>query len=233
MGITDYLKLHRADALLRIRRNVFALLLLVALSTLVPRIPSLPTALAVALSSRHSRWRTSDRIYTCGSVVLLSLNILQAMWAVNYPRAPPPPSPSPAKAKQIHITTPTPKRSFRLSPNVRVFDPAAGNLSYLPVEPPTPKILLLLRASGSALQSSTSSTYPSSPLSTPSRVLNYSLPASSSTSTFMSSTGSINTPSPILSTYLGKHGGSIMRVRCPFDGAFLAEIRNHSDSEEE
>ncbi|KAJ7274306.1 hypothetical protein B0H12DRAFT_1088068 [Mycena haematopus] len=221
MGLTNYFKLHRADALLRIRRNVFALLLLVALSTLVPRIPALPTALAVALAGRRYRWGTSDWIYTwfcileVGAVSLLCLNILQAVYAVNYPRAPPPPSPSPAKSKAIHLTTPTPKRSFRLSPN----------------SSPQLQKSFSFGASGSALQSSSSSTYPSSPLSTPSRVLSYSLPPSSSTSTFLSSTSSINTPSPILSTYLGKHAGEY--TARPFDGAFLAEIRNQSDSEEE
>jgi hypothetical protein len=64
MAIADYFKLHRADALLRIRRNVFAVLLITVLSSLVPRIPSLPTALAVALSGKRYRWkRTSDWIY--------------------------------------------------------------------------------------------------------------------------------------------------------------------------
>ncbi|KAJ6513160.1 hypothetical protein C8R45DRAFT_336284 [Mycena sanguinolenta] len=223
MGIANYLKLNRADALLRIRRNGFALLLLVSLSTLIPRIPALPTALAVALSGRRYRWGTADWIYTwfcvlVGAVFLMSLNVLQGVYAVQYPRPPPPPSPSPAKSKAVHLTTPTPKRSFKLSPN----------------SSPQLQKSFSFGTSGSMLQSSTSSSsvYPSSPLSTPSRVLNYSFPAStSSTSTFMSSTSSINTPSPILSTYLGKHAGEY--TARPFDGAFLSEIRNHSDSEEE
>lgn len=99
------------------------------------------------------------------------------------------------------------------------------------------------------LQSSSSSTYPSSPVSTPSRVLHYTgVPPSTSTSTFVSSTSSINTPSPILSTYLGKRGGEYnARARAlalcslvlidfvlgPFDGAFLTELRKHPDSDEE
>ncbi|KAJ7364108.1 hypothetical protein DFH08DRAFT_838362 [Mycena albidolilacea] len=221
MGITDYFKLHRADALLRVRSNFFTLLLIAVLSTLVPRIPALPTALAVALSSRRYRWGTTDWIYTwfcileVGAVALLSLNILQAVYAVKYPRAPPPPPPTPAKSKAVHVPAPTPKRAFRLSPN----------------SSPQLQKSFSFGTSGSVLQSSSTSAYPSSPVSTPSRVLNYSLPPSSSTSTFVSSTSSINTPSPILSTYLGKHGGEY--IARPFDGAFLAEIRNHPDSDEE
>ncbi|KAJ7030428.1 hypothetical protein C8F04DRAFT_732933 [Mycena alexandri] len=224
----DYFKLHRADAVLRIRRNVFALLLIAVLSTLVPRIPALPTALAVALSSRRYRWWTAAWLYSwfcmieVGAVVLLSLNILQAAYAIKYPRAPLALSPSPAKPKGIHMAPPTPQRSFRLSPN----------------SSPQPQKSFSFSASGSALQSSSSagslslSTYPSSPLSTPSRVLHYSLPpgaSTSSTSTFAAS--SLNTPSPILSTYLGKHGAEY--TARPFDGAFLAEIRNHPDSDDE
>ncbi|KAJ7158667.1 hypothetical protein C8R46DRAFT_1354600 [Mycena filopes] len=219
----DFFKLHRADALLRIRRNAFALLLIAVLSTLVPRIPALPTALAVAFSARRYRWWTSAWIYgwfciiEVGAVLLLSLNVLQAAYAIKYPRAPLPPSPSPAKPKGIHMSPPTPQRSFRLSPN----------------SSPQLQKSFSFGASGSALQSSSSgslSMYPSSPVSTPSRVLHYSLPAGpgTSTSTFSSS---INTPSPILSTYLGKHGGDY--AARTFDGAYLAEIRNRPDSDEE
>ncbi|KAJ7455363.1 hypothetical protein B0H11DRAFT_2067791 [Mycena galericulata] len=220
--IANYFKPHRAEALLRIRTNVFALLLIAVLSSLIPRIPSLPTALTVALAgNRHRRW-SSDWIYASlcilevSAVVWLSLNILQAVYAVKYPRAPLPPSPSPAKTKGIHMAPPTPQRSFRLSPN----------------SSPQLQKSFSFGASGSALQSSSSATYPSSPLSTPSRVLHYSgLPPSASTSTFVSSTSTIHTPSPILSTYLGKHGAEY--TARPFDGAFLTELRKHPDSDEE
>ncbi|KAJ7104052.1 hypothetical protein B0H15DRAFT_808264 [Mycena belliarum] len=220
-SLADYFKPHRTEALFRIRSNAFAVLLIAVLSTLVPRIPALPTALAVALSGRRHRWWTSDWIYASfcmlevAAVALLSLNILQAVYAVNYPRAPLPPSPSPSKPKGIHMAPPTPQRSLRLSPN----------------SSPQPQKSFSFGASGSVLQSSTS-TYPSSPISTPSRVMHYSIPPSSSTSTFMSSTSSnIHTPSPILSTYLGKHGGDY--IARPFDGAFLSELRSNPDSDEE
>ncbi|KAJ7773374.1 hypothetical protein B0H16DRAFT_1512128 [Mycena metata] len=217
----DYLKLHRADAVLRIRRNVFALLLIAVLSTLVPRVPALPTALAVALSGRRYQWWTTAWVYgwfciiEVGAVALLSLNILQAAYAIKYPRAPLPPSPSPAKPKGIHMAPPTPQRSFRLSPN----------------SSPQPQKSFSFSASGAALQSSASAAYPSSPLSTPSRVLHYSLPPGASTSSTSTFAASLNTPSPILSTYLGKHGGEL--TARPFDGAYLAEIRNHPDSDDE
>ncbi|KAJ7126900.1 hypothetical protein C8R44DRAFT_779838 [Mycena epipterygia] len=220
-SIGNYFKPHRTEALLRIRTNAFAVLLIAVLSSLVSWIPALPTALAIALSGKRHRSWSSDWIYGAlctievGAVVLLSLNILQAAYAVKYPRAPLPPSPSPAKPKGIHMAPPTPQRSLRLSPN----------------SSPQPQKSFSFGASGSALQSSTS-TYPSSPVSTPSRVLHYSIPPASSTSTFMSSTSTtMHTPSPILSTYLGKHGGEY-NAR-PFDGAFLSELRIHPDSEEE
>ncbi|KAJ7707616.1 hypothetical protein B0H17DRAFT_523982 [Mycena rosella] len=133
-ALADYFKPHRAEALSRIRSNAFAVLLIAVLSSLLPRIPALPTALAVALSgTRHRSW-SADGIYALfcmlevGAVALLSLNILQAVYAVKYPRAPIPPSPSPAKSKAIHMAPPTPQRSLRLSPN-----------------PAAPKILLLQR----------------------------------------------------------------------------------------
>ncbi|KAJ7227277.1 hypothetical protein GGX14DRAFT_555845 [Mycena pura] len=221
-AIVDYFKPHRTEALLRIRRNVFALLLIAVLSSLVPRIPALPTALAVVLSYKRHRWGSIYASFCVlgkvrppdsqvGVVVLLSLNILQACLAVKYPRTPLPPSPSPAKTKGLHMSPPTPQRSLRLSPN----------------SSPQPQKSFSFGASASALQSSTS-TYPPSPLSTPSRVLQYSIAPTSSTSSLLSS---INTPSPILSTYHGKHGGDYMARS--FDGAYLAEIRNRPDSDEE
>ncbi|KAJ6609242.1 hypothetical protein B0H10DRAFT_2065184 [Mycena sp. CBHHK59/15] len=217
-AISDYFKPHRAEALLRVRTNVFGVLLIAVMSSLVPRIPSLPTALATVLSG--TGWAT-DGIYglfcilEVGTVALLLTNILQAVYAVKYPRAPLPPSPSPAKPKGIHMAPPTPQRAFRLSPN----------------SSPQPQKSFSFAASSSALQSSTSSTYPSSPISTPSRVLHYSIPPTSSTSTLMSSSSTnLHTPSPILSAYHGKHlSGSPAR---PIDGAFLAGLfTGESDDE--
>ncbi|KAK7033199.1 hypothetical protein R3P38DRAFT_2921307 [Favolaschia claudopus] len=229
----NYLKLDRASALLRIRRNSFALLLIAVLSILIPTIPALPTALTVVLYNPKSSWHSiysSFCILEVGAVVVFSLNILQGLYAVKYPRAPPPPSPTPAKSKAIRPSTQTPKRAaaaFRLSPNS---------------SPQLQKSFSSFSASASALHSqspnaskSSLSGYPVSPASTPSKVLSYSIPpssVSSSTSTFLSSS-SINTPSPILATYLGKHGGD--HTARSFDGAFLEEIRrqHQDDSDEE
>ncbi|KAJ7761873.1 hypothetical protein DFH07DRAFT_411284 [Mycena maculata] len=221
-SIANYFKPHRSEALFRIRTNVFAVLLIAVLSSLVPRIPALPTALATALSGNRYRPWSSDWIYAwfclleVGAVTLLSLNILQAAYAVKYPRAPLPPSSSPAKTKGLRVAPATPQRSFRLSPN----------------SSPQPQKSFSFGASGSALHLSSTSSYPSSPVSTPSRMLQYSgVSPSASTGTFVSSTSTTMTPSPILSTYLGKHGGEY-NAR-PFDGAFLTELRKHPDSDEE
>ncbi|KAJ7650173.1 hypothetical protein FB45DRAFT_887155 [Roridomyces roridus] len=219
-AISNYLKPHRHEAIMRVRSNALAVLFIAVLSTLVPRIPALPTALAVVLASKRSRPWSAEWMYASfcmlevGAIVLLCLNILQSAYAVKYPRAPLPPTPM--KTKSIHMASPTPQRSLRLSPN----------------SSPQPQKSFSFGASGSMLQSSTSSTYPTSPLSTPSRVLHYpGIPPSTSTNTFVSSTSSINTPSPILSTYLGKRGGDYSARA--FDGSLLTEIQRNPEWDDE
>ncbi|KAJ7285078.1 hypothetical protein C8J57DRAFT_709113 [Mycena rebaudengoi] len=205
-SITNYFKPHRGEALLRIRSNAFIFLLIAVLSSLIPRIPALPTALAVVLSARRHTWWTADWLYASfcmlvGAVALLSLNILQGIYAVNYPRAPLPPSPLPAKGKSIHMAPPTPQRSFKLSPN----------------SSPQPQ-------KSFSFPSPASASYPSSPLSTPSRVMHYSIPANPSSSTSSTSTfaSTLHTPSPIISAYHGKHQSGF--TARPVDGAFLAGL---------
>jgi hypothetical protein len=70
---------------------------------------------------RHER---ADDLYISNLIetalaTLLFYNILEASYAIKYPRAPPPPFKSPSKPKADMSSTP--QRSFKvLSPNVRI-----------------------------------------------------------------------------------------------------------------
>lgn len=130
----------------------------------------------------------------------LGLNVAQAANALYHPRKPEP-SRTPAKAHAV-LSPPAPRRSLGgLSPNVSVV-----------VICHTRRIKL---TSGIGAQSQKSSQkslpYANSPLSTPSRTLNYSLPAPSSASSSLN-TSSISmtiaqTPSPVgpVKAWRGRH----------------------------
>ncbi|CAK5268401.1 unnamed protein product [Mycena citricolor] len=110
------------------------------------------------------------------------------------------------------MAPPTPQRVLRLSTN----------------SSPSPQKAFSFSTAGSVLRSSTG--YPPSPLSTPTKSMHYSMAPGASTNTLLSSTTSVNTPSPIVSAYLGKHTGNF--TARPLDGAFLSEIqRAESDDE--
>jgi len=137
---TNRLKPHKAEAIQRIRTNALCLITTLLLSYLLP-VPSLPTALrTLRSSSHHTPWSAEwiwDWICLLGVsshetrdphistlletalVTLLFYNILEASYAIKYPRAPPPPFKSPSKPKANLCSTP--QRSFKiLSPNVRI-----------------------------------------------------------------------------------------------------------------
>lgn len=67
-------------------------------------------------------------------ITIFAYNILEATYAIKYPRAPlPQPTPSAAtKSKSGVVTSPTPKRAFKvLSPNVRLFNLTCTSISFL------------------------------------------------------------------------------------------------------
>ena len=145
-ALSNHLKPHRAEALQRIRLNGLCLITTLIVSYLLP-IPSLLTAVRILLTpSHHQRW-SSEWIYESlcvfgtytlvltkvkiliiiemAIVTIFTYNILEASYAVKYPRAPlPQTTPSAAtKSKTGPVTSPTPKRAFKvLSPNVRLFN---------------------------------------------------------------------------------------------------------------
>lgn len=208
-SIANYFKPHRAEALERIRVNAFCFILVIVLSNLLP-LPSLQSALRTVASSRHERWY-SDWVYRwfcileVAAAVIFAFNVLEGVYALKCPRPPLPPYTSPAKAKQIFKTDPTPKRTFKLlSPNTS----------------PQPQKSFSSSLSSSSFSTAIAggSTYPTSPLSTPSRVLHYP-DLLGSTNTQGSST--FQTPSPVLSAYRGKHANGVGRA---LDVSFLSQL---------
>ena len=154
------------------------------------------------------------------AVTIFTFNIAEAGYALKYPPPPMPPVNSPAGPKSnAKSPTTTPQRPFKvLSPNVRWFIfhalsavTAANSLRHAQSSPQHQKPFSFAPSSPFASASFSMSTvaYPVSPVSTPSRVVHYSIPpGSSSTNTQASSTSTVGylaTPSPVVSAYRGKH----------------------------
>ncbi|RDB27757.1 hypothetical protein Hypma_003204 [Hypsizygus marmoreus] len=200
--VSNYFKPHRAEAIQRIRINAFCFLLVLIFSNLLP-LPSIQSAVrVVSSSSRPERW-SSDWVYRwfciaeASAAAIFSFNVLEGVHAVRYPRPPLPPYSSPAKTKPIFKAA-TPSRPFRIM---------SPNTSPQPQRP--------FAFSPSASFSASTSKYQTSPLSTPSRVLQYSTIPASSTNTQASSTSTmafLSTPSPVISAYRGKYSGGVGRA---------------------
>ncbi|TFK37493.1 hypothetical protein BDQ12DRAFT_685398 [Crucibulum laeve] len=226
-AVSNHFKPHRAEAIQRIRLNAVFLVALLLLSYLLP-IPSLPRAFTVVLASTQQDKWTREWVYRWFCILEVALmsistfNLVEAIYAVKYPRAVLPPRPSPMQTKTASKTaSTTPKRPFKvLSPNSS--PQAQKPFTYSPSA----------SFSASSLSMSSSTTYPASPVSTPSRVLQYSVPASSSTQGSSTSTVSyLATPSPVISAYRGKHLSS--SVGRAFDGSYLGRVKPEEPEESE
>ncbi|PPQ73300.1 hypothetical protein CVT26_015329 [Gymnopilus dilepis] len=234
--ISNHFKPHKAEAIERLRANVLCLVATLIVSYLLPgSLPSIPTAVKTVVVRGHHRPWTSEWawewvcVLETAIVTLLGYNILEAVYAIKYPRAPLPPVTSPAKKAPptVVASTKTPKKAFAMSPNS----------SPQPQKPFTfsPSASTSLTSASISLSSSTPGSnppYAQSPLSTPSRVLHYSVPPSSSTNTQASSTSEyLSTPSPVISAYRAKHAG--IDVGRPLDGSFLMRVRPEETSDSE
>jgi hypothetical protein len=218
--VTNHLKPHKAEAIQRIRYNALCLFTTLVMSYLLP-LPSLPSALRTAFkSSPYAAWSNQwvweqMCLLEMAVVTLLCYNILEAAYAIKYPRTPLAPLTSPARVHTPHASLTTPKRPFKvLSPNT----------SPQPQKPfgfsPSSSTSL---TSASVALSSSNPPYAQSPVSTPSRVLHYTIPPSSSTNTQASSMSEfLSTPSPVISAYRGKHT-SVDTGRA-LDGSYLSRI---------
>ncbi|EPT01150.1 hypothetical protein FOMPIDRAFT_1049125 [Fomitopsis schrenkii] len=202
-NILDWLKPSRGEAIARLRTNALGLLTITIITNLLP-LPSPWTAVATV----RGRAPVNTLYYgLCAlevfALALLAMNILQASYALKYPRAqipPPAPPPSPAKA------SPASQRKWHLN-------------SITPTSSP---------------QRQKSFTYAPSPASTPSRTLNYSIPASATPlfdSSFASSVGSVpGSPSSPLAAYRGRHKMASGRA---LDGSLLGRLAQAADDDEE
>ncbi|KAG6841014.1 hypothetical protein C0991_002644 [Blastosporella zonata] len=168
-------------------------------------------------SNRLERW-SADWLYRwfCITEVALAsvfaFNILEGVYAVKYPRSPV--VPTPGETKSV-FQTQTPKRSFNI---------------LSPQSSPQPQ--KAFSTSHSASFAASTSNYPASPLSTPSRIVHYPSIAASSTNTNASSTSTMlfhSTPSPAVAAYRGKHSNSAGRA---LDESFLGRIPPPESDEE-
>ncbi|KAF8159228.1 hypothetical protein B0H34DRAFT_767419 [Crassisporium funariophilum] len=230
--VSNHLKPHRAEAIQRIRSNTLCLVTFLILSYLLP-FPSLFTAIRTFfVASNYKPWTTEwfyewICVIEMGVVSVFSYNILEAAFAIKYPRAPLPQVTSPMKPHAVGTFSPTPKRPFQvLSPNSSPQTQKAFAFS------PSSSLTSASMSFSSSLSNNT--TYAQSPISTPSRVLHYSVPLSSSTNTAASSTSTaeyLATPSPVISAYRGKHSST--EVGRAFDGSYLTRIIPDDSSFEE
>ncbi|KAI6041845.1 hypothetical protein EDC04DRAFT_2664402 [Pisolithus marmoratus] len=204
--ISDRIKPYKHEALIRLRNSTVSLVALVVTTHVLP-LPSLWTAVNVVRD--HEQGDTGILWGVCATelvfLALLTLNIAQAAYALRYPRKPhPTPIPS---AKALQVTPQSrKKRQSILSPEA---------------------------STGPRAPQRTSSLYTSSPLSTPSRTLYYSMPSTPSPFgvSLTSSTSSMPpTPSPSLGAYHARHGGSAGE---PFDGLTLSRLADAQRDEED
>ncbi|KAF8991065.1 hypothetical protein BDQ17DRAFT_314527 [Cyathus striatus] len=220
-AISNHFKPYRAEAILRLRINTFCFLATVVLSYLLP-VPGIFNAVRVVLKeSHHEQWTMEWLVlWVCRFEIAIAgifgFNVLQSIYAIRYPRAPFSPIQSPAHSKKrTPASAPvTPKRTFKL--------PVSPSTTPLPQ-----KAFAFSPSASTSLGMSTSSTYPASPVSTPSRVLQYSV-LSPSPNTSTSTAGVLATPSPIISAYKGKHSSSIGRG---LDSSLLGMLAKENDDE--
>ncbi|KAJ4473988.1 hypothetical protein C8J55DRAFT_518632 [Lentinula edodes] len=240
-SFTNYFRPHRGEAVVRLRSNAFGLISVFISTWLLP-VPSVTSAMRMILSESNSQ---NDFLVVNGSewnfrkvicvleltiVAMLAYNILEAFYALKYPRKPLAPSLlSPAKkSNPLGVISPeSAKKPFRiLSPN----------------STPTSRSKIFSPSQSLALSQSRSSQYPPSPASSPSRVIRYSMPPKGSSTdggvnaSISSSTSTIPpTPSPsasLASAYRGKHASGFHGGR-PMDGLFLSQMASGGDDDDD
>ncbi|KAG0704609.1 hypothetical protein DFH29DRAFT_911217 [Suillus ampliporus] len=195
------LRPHKNEASLRIRNSSAALLAALFLTHLTPA-PSLWTAIDVVFND-SGEGKSAFWMICAAELAILGLFTLNALQAAVALMYPQKPlPPTPSPAKSIMTPqSQSQKRRLVLSPHTS----------------PQPQ--------------RTFSPYVSSPVSTPSRTLQYSIPGPTPPpfSSLNSSTGMPQTPSP-LSAYRGKHSASIGHA---FNGSILSRLTMDDDEEDE
>ncbi|KAE9390569.1 hypothetical protein BT96DRAFT_889206 [Gymnopus androsaceus JB14] len=240
-SLTNHFRPHRGEALVRLRSNAFGLIS-IFISTWILPIPSIITAIRIFSSGNDDssgmdggapRDEWSVRKVICvlelGLVTVLAYNILEASYALKYPRKPLPPS------NVSPVKKPGPQG---------VFSPGSAKKPFSIISPsatPTSKSKIFPYSPGQSLASLSQSTqYPASPMSSPSHIIRYSMPGRPSEGTINASISSSTstmppTPSPsrtLASAYRGKHASSFNGGR-PVDGNFLTQMASSEDEDEE
>ncbi|KAJ4474476.1 hypothetical protein J3R30DRAFT_682907 [Lentinula aciculospora] len=225
-SFTNCFRPHRGEAVVRLRSNAFGLVSVFISTWLLP-VPSVVSAMRMLLSGTRPQSNFSSGNGSEWST--RKVFCVLALYALKYPRKPFAPSAlSPAKK----------------SNPLGVFSPESAKKPFHIISPnSTPKSKSGIFSPGQSLafSQSKSSQYPPSPLSSPSRVIRYSMPPKGG-----SSEGGINasisssmstippTPSPsttLASAYRGKHASSFQGGR-PMDGLFLSQMTGDDDEEE-
>ncbi|KAI0364995.1 hypothetical protein BV20DRAFT_973690 [Pilatotrama ljubarskyi] len=204
-SVLDWFKPLRSEAIARLRTNVVGLVGAAVLSNLLP-VPSVWRAFDVVWQRRPT---SAPYYYLCAAELtlfaVLLFNVVQAAYALKYPRVPPSPPSSPAKSAKATPLSP-PSRQWRLS-------------GITPTSSPQ--------------RQKAFSSYAPSPVSTPSRTINYTIPASLSSppdASFASSISLPGSPASPLAAYRGKHSASVGRA---FDGSLLSRLAKDESDEEE
>ncbi|KAF5391118.1 hypothetical protein D9757_003063 [Collybiopsis confluens] len=241
--VFNHFRPHRGEAVIRLRSNTFGLISIFISTWLLP-IPSVISAFRLFSSKKalpylgvedQNAWNFDRIVCTLelAIVIILAYNVLEAFYALKYPRKSfPPPSHSPVKKPSpVGVFSPSPaKKPFRI---------------ISPSSTPTSKSKLFAYSPGQSLSSSQarSPQYPPSPVTLPSHVIRYSMPPKPSAAeaggigSSISSSASTMPPtpsptSPVASAYRGQHASSFGGGR-PIDGLFLSQIASREEEDEE
>ncbi|KAL4061919.1 hypothetical protein V8B97DRAFT_2069823 [Scleroderma yunnanense] len=199
--IPDLVKPYKNEAVIRLRNSTVSLVTLTVITYLLP-VPSLWTALNIVRGSHDKGFLWGICATELALSALLALNLIQAAYALKYPRRSLPPLPS-SPAKGLITPQSQKKRRTILSPGTS----------------PQPQ--------------RSSSLYASSPISTPSRTLYYSMPSTPSpfnVSIGSSTTSLPPTPSPSLSAYQARHASATGQS---FDGLTLSQLADDDGDDDE
>ncbi|EAU90701.1 hypothetical protein CC1G_03970 [Coprinopsis cinerea okayama7 len=231
-GIQQTFKPYRSEALARIRYNSFYLLVLVVATTLLPLPGLVESVLLIANQGPKPDFWSDDWVHRSLCIAeatvlaLLLWNILESLYALNYP--PPPLPPTPSRALK-HMRSPQPVNT---TPKFKLLSTKSSP------QPQKPFAFSPSSSLSSSALLSGSAAYPPSPVSTPSRTLHYSS-LSLSTSTPGSAGGlggSTSTlgysPSPKVSVYRAKGvgAGSVGRA---LDASYLGKLSKTERDEDE
>ncbi|PAV19309.1 hypothetical protein PNOK_0424300 [Pyrrhoderma noxium] len=208
ISFIDWLKPRRSVAIARLRHNGFALAVALIFTQLAPVVPSPLSCLFMVLVD--DRGLTKAEAWMCRIELalfsILSLNILQAYLGLRYPPPPCDPLETPAKKNQAR-NPPTPRPLSKVFTPITPFKNASLASSYANAP---------------------------SPVSSPSRIINYKSPLFSSTSTSSPFQTSLNSSTHSTSSFMSsplayRARQSLSQSARPLSGSFLGKLETEDD----